>query len=192
MHILNQSDRALKYTPGPTDIYHVLYNHVTGVFSERGHVHISNVLAIMSSLARFALRTYNDQPQYVDEVLQYCHQAIEKADGSELDEERTVDELMELLHIPVDTYRNIISVLKLENYGKLFAPLDFDNKKTMALDIIEVSDAIIATSYSMLMLLCRTSWSTRLNSLMLIMSPNCWSFSTPCWLVNPTPPTRLQ
>jgi len=80
MHILNQSDRALKYTAGPTDIYHVLYNHVIGVFTERGHVHISNVLAIMSSLARFALRTYNDQPQYVDEVLLYCHQAMEKAD----------------------------------------------------------------------------------------------------------------
>jgi hypothetical protein len=80
MHILNQSDRALKYTPGPTDIYHVLYNHVTGVFTERGHVHVSNILAIMSSLARFALRTYNDQPQYVDEVLLYCHQAMEKAD----------------------------------------------------------------------------------------------------------------
>jgi vacuolar protein sorting-associated protein 35 len=137
MHILNQSDRALKYTPGPTDIYHVLYNHVTGVFTERGHVHVSNILAIMSSLARFALRTYNDQPQYVDEVLLYCHQAMEKADKTELEEDRTIDELMELLHIPVDMYRNILHVLRLENYGKLFAPLDFNNRKTMSLDIIE-------------------------------------------------------
>lgn len=50
---------------------------------------------------------------------------------------------MELLHIPVDMYRNIVNVLKLENYGKLFAPLDFNNKKTMTLDIIEVSSTIL-------------------------------------------------
>lgn len=50
---------------------------------------------------------------------------------------------MELLHIPLDMYRNILHVLRLENYGKLFAPLDFNNRKTMSLDIIEVSTALL-------------------------------------------------
>ena len=46
---------------------------------------------------------------------------------------------MRLLHIPLSTYKNVLTILKLENYSKVIATLKYQDRKKVAVDIVQVS-----------------------------------------------------
>ena len=45
-------------------------------------------------------------------------------------------ELMRLMKLPVDSYSNVLTVLKLEHFGPLFEYFDYQARKTMSIYII--------------------------------------------------------
>lgn len=45
-------------------------------------------------------------------------------------------ELKRLMKIPVDTYNDVLAVLKLEHFGPLFEYFDYQDRKTMSVYII--------------------------------------------------------
>ena len=47
--------------------------------------------------------------------------------------------MMSLLNSPLDTYQNIITVLKLQNYPTLISYLSYDNRKRIATDIAKTA-----------------------------------------------------
>lgn len=51
----------------------------------------------------------------------------------------TTKQITKLLSIPLESYKNILTVLKLENYPKLMTFLTFVHKRKVAIDITKTS-----------------------------------------------------
>jgi vacuolar protein sorting-associated protein 35 len=77
---------------------------------------------------------YPSELEYVDEVFAFCSEIVEKK-SDQKGRQPCVKQMMSLLNSPLDSFQNIITVLKLENYPKLIPFLSFDNRKHVALNI---------------------------------------------------------
>jgi len=77
---------------------------------------------------------YPSQLDYVDQIFQFCAEIVGKR-GNEKSKQSCVKQMLALLNSPLDSFQNIITVLKLEHYPALMQYLSPENKKKVAIDI---------------------------------------------------------
>ncbi|XP_011923092.1 PREDICTED: vacuolar protein sorting-associated protein 35-like [Cercocebus atys] len=79
------------------------------------------------------MKYYPDRVDYVDKVLETTVEIFNKLNLEHVATSSAVSkELTRLLKIPVDTYNNILTVLKLKHFHPLFEYFDYESRKRMS------------------------------------------------------------
>jgi len=96
-----------------------------------------DIVALQVSLINLANKCYPDRVDYVDKVLGKTTEIFNKFNYERIGQQAPVGkELMKLLKIPVDNYNDVVTLLKLENYGNLLDFMDFEGRKGIAMYLI--------------------------------------------------------
>ncbi|XP_058967807.2 vacuolar protein sorting-associated protein 35-like [Pocillopora verrucosa] len=123
--------------PSDLRLFDVMSEQVSSVVQARGEMPTEDIVSLQVSLINLALKCYPERVDYVDKVLQYTSEIFSKLDISHMDKNNAVSkELTRLLKIPVDSYRNILTLLQLEYFAPLFKYFDFSSRKEMSLYVI--------------------------------------------------------
>lgn len=92
-----------------------------------------DVVSLQVSLINLAMKCYPDRVDYVDKVLETTVEIFNKLNLEHIATSSAVSkELTRLLKIPVDTYNNILTVLKLKHFHPLFEYFDYESRKSMS------------------------------------------------------------
>ncbi|XP_015750716.1 PREDICTED: vacuolar protein sorting-associated protein 35-like [Acropora digitifera] len=123
--------------PREIKLFDVMSEQVSSVVQSRSEMPTEDIVALQVSLINLALKCYPDKVDYVDKVLQYTSEIFSKLNLSHMDKNNAVSkELTRLLKIPVDSYSNILTLLKLEYFAPLFEYFDYSSRKEMALYVV--------------------------------------------------------
>jgi vacuolar protein sorting-associated protein 35 len=96
-----------------------------------------DIVALQVSLINLANKVYPERVDYVDKVLGKTTEIFNKFNLERIGQQSAVGkELFKLLKIPVDNYNDVITLLKLENYGNLLDFMDFEGRKGIATYLI--------------------------------------------------------
>jgi len=96
-------------------------------------------LALEASLLNLSITCYPDHLEYVDEIFKFCGDILTSKKDQITGNPACIKQLMKLLSIPLETFQNILTVLKLEMYPRLITFLAFDNRKRVAMDITKTA-----------------------------------------------------
>nr|XP_045237907.1 vacuolar protein sorting-associated protein 35-like [Macaca fascicularis] len=92
-----------------------------------------DVVSLRVSLINLAMKYYPDRVDYVDKVLETTVEIFNKLNLEHVATSSAVSkELTRLLKMPVDTYNNILTVLKLKHFHPLFEYFDYESRKSMS------------------------------------------------------------
>ncbi|CAD1473373.1 unnamed protein product [Heterotrigona itama] len=113
-------------------------NQVPGIPQDtRQDMPPEDVVSLQVALINLAHKCYPDRVNYVDKVLLTTVQIFQKQNVDKLEYNSAVSrELVRLMKIPVDNYKNILTVLKLEHFAPLLDYFDYEGRKLLAIYII--------------------------------------------------------
>jgi vacuolar protein sorting-associated protein 35 len=94
-----------------------------------------DILALYSALMSLTIAFYPSRIDNVDSVLKIVVEALEKR-VEEQSKQSVVKQTLKLLTVPLDSFKNVLTLLKLEYYPKLMATLNATNKKKVAMDMV--------------------------------------------------------
>ncbi|EFC41731.1 vacuolar protein sorting-associated protein [Naegleria gruberi] len=117
---------------GGANIIDIFLENVEKISDQR--MELSDVLAFQISLMNLALQSYPDKIKYVNDVITFCHQQLSTA-GDITSTPLLVKLVKKLLLIPIESYKNVLTVLQLEKYGEILELLGFDDRRSIAMDI---------------------------------------------------------
>lgn len=127
--------------PTNIDIFDTFFVHVGKVIEQRPNMEVTDVLSLQVSLLNLSLKCYPTKLNYVDQVLGFCGTYLEglkaKEKVSEYSKPNPVKQIINLLTIPLDNYKNVLTVLKLTNYKKLTDYLAYQSRKKVAIDTVK-------------------------------------------------------
>ncbi|XP_071496799.1 vacuolar protein sorting-associated protein 35-like [Diadema antillarum] len=127
-------------TPGiPSDLklFDIFSHQIAGIIEARSDMPTEDIVALQVSLINLALKCYPDRVDYIDKVLETTASIFEKLKLEHLQYNTAVaKELQRLLKIPVESYNNILTLLRLEHYGRVVEYLDYEGRKTISAFII--------------------------------------------------------
>lgn len=88
---------------------------------------VEDILALEASLLNLAITCYPQQLEYVDDVFKFCADTMEtrKEDYSKT---TCVKQILRLLSTPLESYKNILTVLSLKNYYGVVKYLNYSNR----------------------------------------------------------------
>jgi len=130
-------------------IFNIFFQNISEVIEKRPKMPLEDQLSLQVSLVNLCLRCYPSQHQYVDKVLDSVSTLLESKAGAgkddsnssdfsvELNKPTCVKQLLKLLNMPLEYYKNILTTLELENYEKVMKYLSYSNRKRLAIDIVK-------------------------------------------------------
>ncbi|XP_073234316.1 vacuolar protein sorting-associated protein 35-like [Porites lutea] len=123
--------------PREIKLFDVMSEQVSTVVQTRSEMPTEDIVALQVSLINLALKCYPERVDYVDKVLQYTSEIFSKLNLAHMDKNNAVSkELTRLLKIPVDSYNNILTLLKLQYFSPLFDYFDYTSRKEMSLYVV--------------------------------------------------------
>ncbi|CAL8109830.1 unnamed protein product [Orchesella dallaii] len=118
-------------------LFDIFSDQVALIIMSKPDIPSEDIVALQVSLINLANKCYPDKVHYVDKVLGKTTEIFNKFNLERIGQITPVGkELMKLLKIPVDNYDNVLTLLKLENYGNLLDFLDYDGRKALAMYLI--------------------------------------------------------
>ncbi|KAG7267128.1 hypothetical protein CRUP_021778 [Coryphaenoides rupestris] len=119
--------------PAEIKLFDIFSQQVATVIQSRKDMPSEDVVSLQVSLINLAMKCYPDRVDYVDKVLESTVEIFNKLNLEHIATSSAVSkELTRLLKIPVDTYNNVLTVLKLKYFPPLFEYFDFESRKTMS------------------------------------------------------------
>ncbi|XP_034949457.1 vacuolar protein sorting-associated protein 35 isoform X1 [Chelonus insularis] len=123
--------------PQDVQLFDVFSDQVATIIQTRQDMPPEDIVSLQVALINLAHKCYPDRVDYVDKVLNTTVQIFQKLNIENLEYNSAVSrELSRLMKIPVDNYKNILTVLKLENYAPLLEYFDYEGRKSLAIYII--------------------------------------------------------
>eukprot|EP01117_Protostelium_nocturnum_P004958 TRINITY_DN1795_c0_g1_i1.p1 TRINITY_DN1795_c0_g1~~TRINITY_DN1795_c0_g1_i1.p1 ORF type:complete len:786 (+),score=276.23 TRINITY_DN1795_c0_g1_i1:83-2440(+) len=115
-------------------VFETFSTKIATIVNEQKGIATEDVLAIEASLLNLSIICYPYQLGNVDNILKFCAEFLEsrKEDHSK---QAVVKQILNLLNTPLETYKNIITVLQLQNYHLMINFLNYECKKRIALSI---------------------------------------------------------
>lgn len=136
------ADRLAKFAqtnpegiPETVKIFNIFTTYVAKLIQNQTAMELKDILSLQVALLNFAIKCYPERLDYVDHVLHFCSQLLSKLGTRKLDR-AGVKHIVQLLLLPLDSYKNILVVLDLTNYADLMGFLDHATRKTVALSIV--------------------------------------------------------
>jgi len=130
--------------PDEIQIFEIFSTQVAKVVEQQKTMATEDILALEASLLNLAITTYPSRLEFVDTVFGFCSRVLEER-KDDVVKPAVVKQILRLLQIPLDVYKNILTVLKLTEYTKLISNLNYENRKRVALDITKNAIEFSAT-----------------------------------------------
>ncbi|XP_069355840.1 vacuolar protein sorting-associated protein 35 isoform X2 [Maniola hyperantus] len=134
-------------------LFEVFSDQVAAITQSRTDMPPEDMLALQLALLKLAQRCHPDKLSYVDRVLAHTDRIcadIHQSSGKPHLEHNTpvFKELMKILKLPADHYKNILTLIKLQNYAPLISRLNQPGRLMIAVhlinDVLE-SDTTVST-----------------------------------------------
>ncbi|XP_063897517.1 vacuolar protein sorting-associated protein 35 isoform X1 [Helicoverpa armigera] len=134
-------------------LFEVFSDQVAAITQSRTDMPPEDMLSLQLALLKLAQRCHPDKLNYVDRVLAHTDKIcadIHQASGKTHLEHNTAvfKELMKILKLPADHYKNILTLIKLQNYAPLIKHLNHPGRIMIAVhlinDVLE-TDCMIST-----------------------------------------------
>nr|XP_012216227.1 PREDICTED: vacuolar protein sorting-associated protein 35 isoform X4 [Linepithema humile] len=123
--------------PQDVKLFDVFSDQIATIIQTRQDMPSEDIVSLQVALINLAHKCYPDRVDYVDKVLFTTVQIFQKQNVDKLEYNSAVSrELVRLMKIPVDNYKNILTVLKLEHYAPLLDYFDYEGRKSLAIYII--------------------------------------------------------
>ncbi|XP_024891193.1 vacuolar protein sorting-associated protein 35 isoform X3 [Temnothorax curvispinosus] len=123
--------------PQDVKLFDVFSDQIATIIQTRQDMPPEDIVSLQVALINLAHKCYPDRVDYVDKVLLTTVQIFQKQNVDKLEYNSAVSrELVRLMKIPVDNYKNILTVLKLEHYAPLLEYFDYEGRKSLAIYII--------------------------------------------------------
>ncbi|XP_012271457.1 vacuolar protein sorting-associated protein 35 isoform X2 [Orussus abietinus] len=123
--------------PQDVKLFDVFSDQVATIIQTRKNMPSEDIVSLQVALINLAHKCYPDRVDYVDKVLLTTIQIFQNLNIEKLEYNSAVSrELARLMKIPVDNYKNILTVLKLEHFAPLLEYFDYEGRKLLAVYII--------------------------------------------------------
>ncbi|KAI1700562.1 vacuolar protein sorting-associated protein 35 domain-containing protein [Ditylenchus destructor] len=124
--------------PADLQLFDIFSQHAEQVIVSRtGVMPAEDVISIQIALLNLALTCYPDRPEFANCVFATTATLFKKMEISSVTFNSVIGrELVKLLKIPLDHYKNVINLLRLENYGDVLAAFDYKGRTHVASAII--------------------------------------------------------
>eukprot|EP00116_Pleurobrachia_bachei_P001427 sb/3461689/ len=120
--------------PEDIKLFDIFSVKVTQIIQSRTEMPPEDILVLQSALIKLALNVYPAETGYVNQVLQNTLTIFQTEEGRA---KGCSNELGKLLRVPVDHYQDILTVLELDAYPKLFSFLELNTRKDLCVYIAE-------------------------------------------------------
>uniref|UniRef100_A0A8V5GZM7 Vacuolar protein sorting-associated protein 35 n=1 Tax=Melopsittacus undulatus TaxID=13146 RepID=A0A8V5GZM7_MELUD len=119
--------------PANIKLFDIFSQQVATVIQSRQDMPSEDVVSLQVSLINLAMKCYPDRVDYIDKVLETTVEIFSNLNLEHIATSTAVSkELTRLLKIPVNTYNNILTVLKLKHFHPLFEYFDYESRKSMS------------------------------------------------------------
>jgi vacuolar protein sorting-associated protein 35 len=99
---------------------------------------LDDIFALHVSLINLAIKCYSDELGYVDKALGYCTELLNQKDIKQVESNTSAGrELQRLMKVPTDSYDDILTVLKLQNYLSLFLLFDYNGRHSLSVHLLQ-------------------------------------------------------
>ncbi|KAG1700050.1 Vacuolar protein sorting-associated protein 35 [Nymphon striatum] len=123
--------------PPEIELFDIFSEQVSQIIQSRQEMPPEDIVSLQVSLLNLALKCYPDRVDYVDKVLQSTCEIFSKRQIEKVVSNTSVaKELMKLVKIPIDSYNNLLTVLKLEYFTPLLEYFDYSLRKSISAHII--------------------------------------------------------
>ncbi|KAK9309665.1 hypothetical protein QLX08_000861 [Tetragonisca angustula] len=113
--------------PQDVKLFDVFSDQIAIIIQTRQDMPPEDIVSLQVALINLAHKCYPDRVNYVDKVLLTTVQIFQKQNVDKLEYNSAVSrELVRLMKIPVDNYKNILIVLKLEHFAPLLDYFDYE------------------------------------------------------------------
>lgn len=118
-------------------LFSIFSEQISLIIQTRADLPTEDMLSLQVSLANLALKCYPERVDYVNTVLENTQQVFDRLQITQVEYNSSVSrELTRLLNIPLQTYNNILTILKLSNFTPLLGVFDVEGRKNMAALIV--------------------------------------------------------
>ncbi|KAF7283955.1 vacuolar protein sorting 35 isoform X1 [Rhynchophorus ferrugineus] len=118
-------------------LFEVFSDQVSSIIANRQYLPPEDMVALQVALINLALKCYPDRIDYIDKVMLSSVEMFQRLGLEHLEYNSSVaKELQKLLKIPLDTYNDILVVLKLKHYAGLMQHLDYNGRKSLSIYIL--------------------------------------------------------
>jgi len=132
--LANFATRSPTEIPDDIDVFDVLFTHTTKIIEQRQKMPLEDVLALGVSLLNLTLKCYPQSLANVDKVLNYSVEALKNSSGDDSNSPKVRAQVVKLLTLPLEAYKNILTALDLAFYSILMSFLDYNTRKKVAVD----------------------------------------------------------
>ncbi|KAK2177624.1 hypothetical protein NP493_589g02015 [Ridgeia piscesae] len=123
--------------PNDMQLFSIFSQQVSQVIQSRPDMPPEDIVCLQVALINLALHCYPDKIEYVDRVLENTEEIFNRLNLDHLESSSAVSkELTRLMNIPIEFYKNILMLLKLDHFSALFDYFDYQARKTMSVYII--------------------------------------------------------
>ncbi|EGG15756.1 vacuolar sorting protein 35 [Cavenderia fasciculata] len=134
-------DRLANYAsrnsiPDDIDIFSIFFSNVKEVIKARPNMELQDILGLHVSLLNLTLKCYPEKRENANEVLGLCQSILATKSKEEINKPSCVKQIVQLLQIPLEVFKNVLAVLKLTAYQPLIKQLSYNNRKKVSLDIV--------------------------------------------------------
>ncbi|XP_066152348.1 vacuolar protein sorting-associated protein 35 isoform X1 [Euwallacea fornicatus] len=118
-------------------LFEVFSDQVSSIITNRQYLPSEDMVALQVALVNLALKCYPDRIDYIDKVMLSSVEMFQRLGLEHLENHTSVaKELQKLLKIPIDSYNNVLEVLKLKHYAGLMQHLDYNGRKLLSIYIL--------------------------------------------------------
>jgi len=117
--------------------FNIFTQYISKIIQQEAKLKLQDILSLQVSLLNFALKAYPEKMNYVDHILRFCGQLIEKKGGGEPLHNDCVELVEQLLTVPLRTYQSVMDVLELTHYYGLMSCLQAEQKRNVAVQVVK-------------------------------------------------------
>lgn len=126
--------------PKDIPLFEIFSNQIKQIIDGRPDMPIQDALSLYVSLLNLTICCYPDELKNVDTILENTYTKLNATENSKnLDKQNTAagKQLRRMLSIPVENYKNMLIVLKLEHFAPLMEFLSIAERKAVSLSFVE-------------------------------------------------------
>jgi vacuolar protein sorting-associated protein 35 len=137
--LANYAQESPDSIPSDLDMFPLFHKYSAQVIESKTQMALEDVLDLQVALVNFASTVYPETIHYVDHVLGYTVQVLEKTSSSNLSH-KCINFVRQLLTLPLKSLG--LNILELDSYAAMMNFLGFEERKAVAVSIM---DAVIET-----------------------------------------------